>query len=70
MPEADSGSTAGFDGMVVKMDWAARILGWFGEAGTAPLEFGETCDMAMTPDFKTVCVADSYSEKINKFVFQ
>ena len=60
--------SAGMDGMVFKLDWNGKILGWFGRWGTTPdsNEIGEAHQLAVSKDLKTVYVADSINARVLK----
>ena len=58
------------EGMVLKLDWNGKVLGWFGKAGTEPLDISEAHYMTMSADLKTVYVADSAGGKLHKFVLE
>ena len=60
--------TAGRDGMIEKLDWSGKVLGWLGQKGLAPTDFGEAHYLTMTPDMKTIYVADSDNGVIHKLV--
>jgi DNA-binding beta-propeller fold protein YncE len=53
--------SAGMNGMVFKLDWNGKILGWFGKWGNNPdsNDIGEAHQLAVSRDLKTVYVADS-----------
>jgi len=52
---------AGMNGMVLKLDWNGKILGWFGKWGNNPdsNDIGEAHQLAVSKDLKTIYVADS-----------
>jgi streptogramin lyase len=59
---------AGMDGMITKLDDNGKVVGWFGKAGrtqdpTSTL-IGEAHYMAVTPDQKTIYIADSVNGKV------
>ena len=60
--------SAGMDGMVFKLDWNGKILGWFGKWGTSPdsNDFGEAHQLAVSKDLKTIYVADSVNARVVK----
>lgn len=58
---------AGEDGMIMKLDWDGKVLGWTGKLGTGPYDYIEAHYMAISPDMKTIYVADSLSNKIVKY---
>jgi hypothetical protein len=53
--------SAGMNGMIFKLDWNGKILGWFGQWGTNAdsNDIGEAHQLAVSKDLKTVYVADS-----------
>jgi hypothetical protein len=53
--------SAGMDGMIFKLDWNGRILGWFGKWGNNPEsnDIGEAHQLAVSKDLRTIWVADS-----------
>ena len=53
--------SAGMNGMIFKLDWSGKILGWFGKWGNNPdsNDIGEAHQLAVSRDLKTVYVADS-----------
>ena len=60
--------SAGMDGRIMKLDNDGKVLGWLGEPGrstdpNAP-GLGEAHFMAVTPDEKTIYMADSVNGKI------
>jgi sugar lactone lactonase YvrE len=59
--------TAGEDGMIMNIGWDGKVLGWFGKASNPPGladEFGEAHYMTITPDMKTIYVADTQLNRI------
>ena len=58
--------TTGQDGMVLRLDWAGKVLGWFGQEGFGPNDFGEAHYMAMTADGRTIYVGDTVNNDIKK----
>jgi hypothetical protein len=52
---------AGMDGMIFKLDWNGKILGWFGKWGKNPdsNDIGEAHQLAVSKDLRTIYVADS-----------
>ena len=59
---------AGMDGMVFKLDWNGKILGWFGKWGSNPdsNDIGEAHQLAVSRDLKTIYVADSINAHVLK----
>ena len=53
--------STGQDGMVMKMGWDGKIQGWIGKRGTDANsnDIGEGHYLAVSPDEKTIWVADS-----------
>jgi hypothetical protein len=53
--------SAGMNGMIFKLDWSGKIVGWFGKWGNNPdsNDIGEAHYMAVSNDLKTIYVADS-----------
>jgi streptogramin lyase len=62
--------TTGMDGMVLKLDWNGKILGYIGKEGFGPTEFGEAHYMTMSADGKIIYVGDTVNNDIKKFVLQ
>ena len=62
--------SAGFEGMVLKLDWSGKVLGWFGKAGQEPLDISEAHFMTISADLKTVYVADSAATTLHKYVLE
>ena len=64
--------SAGMDGMIMKLDENGAVQGWIGKAGrtTDPSSnlIGEAHYLTVTPDEKTIYVADSVNGKIHKLV--
>jgi sugar lactone lactonase YvrE len=60
---------AGMDGMIAKLDDAGKITGWIGKGGQAndpnPNAIGEAHYMAVTPDQKTIYIADSVNARVH-----
>lgn len=58
----------GGDGMVMKLDWNGKILDWIGKHGlnTDSNDIGEAHYMTVTPDLKTIYVADTISNHVLK----
>ena len=52
---------AGMDGIIFKLDWDGKILGWFGKWGNNrdSNDIGEAHQLAVSRDLKTIYVADS-----------
>lgn len=62
--------STGGDGMVMKLDWNGKVLGWYGKHGLNPdsNDMGEGHYLAVTPDQKTIYVADTISNHVLKLV--
>jgi len=58
--------TTGQDGMIMRLDWDGKILGWIGQEGFGANDFGEAHYMTMTPDGKTIYVGDTVNNDIKK----
>jgi len=60
--------SAGMAGMVFKLDWNGKIVGWFGQWGNRPdsNDIGEAHYLAVSKDLKTVYVADSLNARVLK----
>lgn len=58
--------TTGMDGMVFRLDWNGKILGYVGKSGFSAHEFGEAHYMTMSPDGKTMFVGDTVNNDIKK----
>lgn len=56
----------GADGMVFKLDWDGKITGWTGKTGYGPNEYTEVHYIAVSPDLKTIYVADSLGDRLDK----
>ena len=69
-PKGGLWMTTGMDGMILKLDWNGKILGYFGKSGFGDKEFGEAHYMTMSPDMKTIFVGDTVNNDIKKFVLQ
>jgi peptidylamidoglycolate lyase len=61
-------TTTGFDGMILRLDWDGKVIGWMGQSGPTPLDFTEAHSMAISADMKTIYAADSAGAKLHKFV--
>lgn len=66
--KGDIWQSAGMDGMIVKLDQDGKIIGQFGKAGrtqdpASPL-IGEAHYLVVTPDQKTIYIADSVNAKV------
>ena len=57
---------AGEDGMIMKIDWDGKVLGWSGKIGNGPNEYTEAHYIAVSPDLKTIYVADSLADRFMK----
>lgn len=64
--------SAGMDGMIMKLDDQGKITGWIGKMGrTTDLSsdlIGEAHYLTVSPDEKTVYIADSINAKVLKLV--
>lgn len=62
--------SSGMDGMVMQLDPEGRIVGWVGQAGKSqdPASdlIGEAHYLVVTPDQKTIYIADSVNAKVLK----
>jgi hypothetical protein len=60
--------SAGMEGMVFKLDWNGKVLGWIGKWGNNPdsNDIGEAHQLAVSKDLKTVYVADSINAHVLK----
>jgi hypothetical protein len=58
--------TTGMDGMVFRLDWSGKVLGYIGKSGFGQNEFGEAHYMTMSPDLKTMFVGDTVNNDIKK----
>ena len=56
----------GQDGMVLKLDWDGKVIGWTGQEGFGANDFGEAHYMVMTPDLKTIYVGDTVNNDIKR----
>jgi sugar lactone lactonase YvrE len=60
--------SAGMDGRIMKLSDDGKVLGWIGEPGHSPdsdsPQIGEAHFLAVTPDEKTIYMADSVNGKI------
>jgi sugar lactone lactonase YvrE len=56
----------GQDGMVVKLDWDGKVTGWTGSTGLGPNQYTEVHYIAVSPDLKTIYVADSLGDRLDK----
>ncbi len=58
---------AGFDGMIMRLDWSGKVLAWTGKAGKGvPNEYGEAHYMAISDDLKTIYVTDPVNPSSHK----
>jgi hypothetical protein len=62
--------TTGMDGMVLKLGWDGKVLGYFGQSGFGRNDFGEAHYMTMTPDGKTMYVSDTVNNDIKKIILE
>ena len=53
--------STGRNGLVLKLDWSGKVLGWYGKHGdnTDSNDIGEAHYLAVSPDEKTIYVADT-----------
>jgi sugar lactone lactonase YvrE len=58
--------TTGMDGMVMKLDWSGKILGYIGQEGFGENDFGEAHYMTLSPDGRTMYVGDTVNNDIKK----
>ena len=58
--------TTGMDGMIMRLDWNGKILGYIGQEGFGQNDFGEAHYMTMSPDGKTIYVGDTVNNDIKK----
>jgi DNA-binding beta-propeller fold protein YncE len=60
--------SGGMDGMIAKLDATGKVTGWLGKAGRTPdpnsTLIGEAHYLAVTPDQKTIYIADSVNAKV------
>lgn len=58
--------SAGMDGMIMKIDWTGKVLGWTGKAGrdVRTNEIGEAHYLSVTPDERTIYIADSINANV------
>jgi sugar lactone lactonase YvrE len=68
--KGDLWMSTGGDGMVMKLDWNGKVLGWYGKHGrnTDSNDIGEGHYLAVTPDQKTIYVADTIANHVLKMV--
>lgn len=61
-------AATGRHGMILKLDWNGKTLGWYGKAGSNKdaNETGEAHFMAVSADQKTIYVADSVNAQVLK----
>jgi DNA-binding beta-propeller fold protein YncE len=52
--------------MIMKIDWDGKVLGWSGKIGNGPNEYTEAHYIAVSPDLKTIYVADSLADRFMK----
>jgi streptogramin lyase len=60
---------AGMDGLIVRLDAQGRVDGWFGKAGREPSDpeaIGEAHYLAVTPDQRTIYIADSVNAEVHR----
>ena len=65
-------AVTGRDGMVLKLDWNGKILGWIGSPVAIPdpnsNDIGEAHYLAVSNDLRTIYVADSVLARVHKLV--
>ena len=63
-------AVTGRDGMVLKLDWNGKILGWVGRHGDNPdsNDIGEAHYLTVSKDLKTIYVADTVLAHVLKLV--
>ena len=57
---------AGQDGMIFKLDRDGKVTGWTGSTGYGPNQYTEVHYIAVSPDLKTIYVADSLGNRLDK----
>jgi len=58
--------SAGMDGMIMSLNADGKITGWIGKSGRDADGIGEAHYLAVTPDEKTIYIADSINAKVLK----
>ena len=62
--------STGMDGMVMRLDDNGKVIGWIGKAGrdvtVDPNAIGEAHYVVVTPDLKTIYIADSVNAKVHR----
>ena len=58
--------SAGMDGMIMSLNADGKITGWIGKSGRDAYGIGEAHYLAVTPDEKTIYIADSINAKVLK----
>jgi sugar lactone lactonase YvrE len=56
----------GADAMILKLDWDGKVTGWTGSPGYGPNQYTEVHYLAVSPDLKTIYVADSLGDRLDK----
>ena len=56
--------TAGQEGMLMRLDWSGKTLEWTGKIGKGPNEYGEAHYLSITPDMRTIYVADTVDNRV------
>ena len=58
----------GADAMVIKLDWDGKVTGWTGKPGygVSANEYTEVHYLALSPDLKTIYIADSLGDRLDK----
>jgi DNA-binding beta-propeller fold protein YncE len=56
----------GADAMVLKLDWDGKVTGWTGSPGYGPNQYTEVHYLAVSSDLKTIYVADSLGDRLDK----
>jgi streptogramin lyase len=64
--KGDLWMAAGQDGMIFKLDWDGKMTGWTGSTGYGPNQYTEVHYIAVSPDLKTIYVADSLGDRLDK----
>lgn len=58
--------TSGRDGQLMRLDWNGNILGFIGKEGFGENDFGEAHYITMTPDGRTIYIADAVNNDIKR----
>jgi streptogramin lyase len=67
-PAGNLWMTSGYDGMVMRLDWSGRVLGWTGKPGKGSNEYGEAHYLTVSRDLKTIFVSDTVNARVEKLV--